>query len=241
MTRRDTVFGTDAVRVSMKIWHPDCWNIQVTEQGDAGILGHGLYGAADGRGYTRLTVYGDDSATVEDAIERARTATDTYAVYEAKHDHGRRHTTPGNATRELLVERTLSNQVSSAFLSRGFVYADPIDIRDGIERWSVLTGHDRATIDRVLDEIRAERDAVIEVTSIREATEGATSGTLPLRRLSERQREAFQLARRRGYYDWPKAATPEELAAQLDITTSTVHEHLHKAEAKLLHDPLHEE
>lgn len=241
MTRRDADLGTDAVRVTMKLWHPNCWNIRVTEQGDAGILGHGLYGAADGRGYTRLTVYGDTTATVEDAIDRARAADDTYAVYEADHDHGRsRATTPGNAARDLLVERSLSNQVSSAFLARGFVYADPIDIRGGVERWSVLTGHDRATITRALDEIRDEHDAVIEVTSIREATEAGTSGTLPLRCLSERQREVFQLARRRGYYAHPSETAPEDLAAELDITTSTLHEHLHKAEQKLLHDPIHE-
>jgi len=141
---------------------------------------------------------------------------------------------------ELWLANILSDSISSAFLSRGFVYGDPIDVRDGVERWSVFTGHDRAATRRALDEIRAEKDAVIEVTSIREATEAGIRGTLPLGRLSERQREVFHLARRRGYYAWPEETTPEELAAELDITTSTFHEHLHKAEAKLLHDPLQE-
>ena len=53
-------------------------------------------------------------------------------------------------------------------------------------------------------------------------------------RLSPRQREVFQLARQRGYYTRPKRATARDLAAELDVTTSTVHEHLHKAEQKLL-------
>jgi len=90
---------------------------------------------------------------------------------------------------ELWLANILSDSISSAFLSRGFVYGDPIDVRDGVERWSVFTGHDRAATRRALDEIRAEKDAVIEVTSIREATEAGIRGTLPLGRLSERQRE----------------------------------------------------
>ena len=62
----------------------------------------------------------------------------------------------------------------------------------------------------------------------------ALSGELPLSRLSPRQREVFQLARQSGYYAHPKAATASDLADELGVTTSTVHEHLHKAEQKLL-------
>jgi DNA-directed RNA polymerase specialized sigma24 family protein len=51
---------------------------------------------------------------------------------------------------------------------------------------------------------------------------------------STRQREVLELARRRGYYAHPREVMANELAAELGVTTSTVHEHLHKAEAKLL-------
>lgn len=44
----------------------------------------------------------------------------------------------------------------------------------------------------------------------------------------------FELARQRGYYHSPKWATASELANELRITTSTFHEHLHKAEEKIL-------
>jgi predicted DNA binding protein len=55
-----------------------------------------------------------------------------------------------------------------------------------------------------------------------------------LSRLSPRQREVFQLARTSGYYRQPKRATATDLASMLGITTSTFHEHLHRAEEKLL-------
>ncbi|SEP10384.1 HTH DNA binding domain-containing protein [Halogranum amylolyticum] len=89
-------------------------------------------------------------------------------------------------------------------------------------------------IQSLLDEIRDEREAEIFVESIARASRAETPDSLPLDLLSHRQREVFQLARKRGYYQHPKAITAGELAAELGITTSTFHEHLHKAEAKVL-------
>lgn len=52
--------------------------------------------------------------------------------------------------------------------------------------------------------------------------------------LTERQREVLEMAHRRGYYDWPRKATQEELADELGITTSTFTQHLRSAEQKLI-------
>lgn len=52
--------------------------------------------------------------------------------------------------------------------------------------------------------------------------------------LTARQTEVVTLALAEGYYDWPRAADAETLAAVLDIAHSTFLEHLRKAEAQLL-------
>ncbi|WP_101297285.1 helix-turn-helix domain-containing protein [Halegenticoccus soli] len=52
--------------------------------------------------------------------------------------------------------------------------------------------------------------------------------------LTARQREVIEHAFSRGYFRWPREATSEELAADLDISRATFLEHLRKAEAKLL-------
>jgi predicted DNA binding protein len=52
--------------------------------------------------------------------------------------------------------------------------------------------------------------------------------------LSDRQTEVVTLALTEGYYDWPRAADAETLAAELDIAHSTFLEHLRKAEAQLI-------
>jgi predicted DNA binding protein len=44
----------------------------------------------------------------------------------------------------------------------------------------------------------------------------------------------FELARQEGYYDWPRGTSVEALADQLDLSKSTLLEHLRKAEAKIL-------
>lgn len=53
------------------------------------------------------------------------------------------------------------------------------------------------------------------------------------RRLTERQRETVALAERRGYYEWPRDVTHEELAAELETDAETVARHLQAAERAL--------
>ncbi|MBN2122413.1 helix-turn-helix domain-containing protein [Candidatus Micrarchaeota archaeon] len=52
--------------------------------------------------------------------------------------------------------------------------------------------------------------------------------------LSEKQREIFNLAVSKGYYEVPKKLTIRELAGITGIKASTLQEHLSKAESKLL-------
>lgn len=56
----------------------------------------------------------------------------------------------------------------------------------------------------------------------------------PAATLSDRQREAVLAALDLGYYDQPRRATHEDVAAELGCAPSTVSEHLQKAEAKLV-------
>ncbi|WP_336325638.1 helix-turn-helix domain-containing protein [Halovenus sp. HT40] len=52
--------------------------------------------------------------------------------------------------------------------------------------------------------------------------------------VTDRQREVVREALSRGYYDWPRKITNEELAEELEISRATLHEHLRKAERTLL-------
>jgi len=52
--------------------------------------------------------------------------------------------------------------------------------------------------------------------------------------LTEKQREVVRTAFESGYYDWPRGATGEEVAAELGITSATFSEQIQAAERNLL-------
>ncbi len=56
----------------------------------------------------------------------------------------------------------------------------------------------------------------------------------PLEDLTARQREVVETAWEMGYYEVPKAVAADEVAAELGLDSSTVNEHLQRAERNLL-------
>jgi PAS domain S-box-containing protein len=53
-------------------------------------------------------------------------------------------------------------------------------------------------------------------------------------RFTPRQRTAIETAFTAGYFDWPRKSTAEEIAASMGISSPTFHQHLRKAERKLV-------
>lgn len=224
----------DALRLSVEIWHPNCWTTHVTERIDVGILSYGVYTTASGRVTSLCTFYGDDQRTIDEAIDLVRSSPHVRSVAEMSlnYDTGAA-APPGNATRELLVEQAGGTQITESFTSRGFVF-EPVHGKNGLEHWTLVTNHDRERVQAIFDTVREEKNAEITVKTITEASSMAEESRLPLHTLSRRQREVFELARDRGYYDWPKGCSASDLAEELAVAPSTLHEHLHKVEAKLL-------
>jgi predicted DNA binding protein len=226
--------NSELLRVSLRVWHSGCWTIKTTETVDVGILGRVVAHDTGSRSTALVTIYADKRRELDDAIETVRASPH---VYSAEHVSGATPdpgTTPGNATADLLIDHEASSQISGAFLSRDFVQARPVDTRNGSEQWDLFTKRSRYDVQNALESIRRTHDADITIRGVSRAAD-ATDGTpLSLTALSVRQREVFELARARGYYEWPKEVSGTELAAELDIATATLHEHLHKAEAKLL-------
>lgn len=83
------------------------------------------------------------------------------------------------------------------------------------------------------DAVRAEMDAEVEVRRII-SSQGVGSTDDRGSDLSRQQSRVVEHAVERGYYEWPRQVTAADLADDLDISKSTVLEHLRKAESKVL-------
>lgn len=222
------------LRLTLDVWHPDCWTLEVTESAPAGLLGHGVYDT-DGVALGRFTAYADTAADVDALVEAIEASRLTERVTEFPHSWGALDAgpVPGNATRGLLVEYESAHSISPPLVSRGFIPDEPVRIRDGREVWTVVTKASREAAQDRLAAVRAEMGAEVELVQI---TTPETEPVTLLRTddLSERQREVFELARDRGYYEWPREVSAGDLACELDLSKATLLEHLRKAESKLL-------
>ncbi|WP_436925719.1 helix-turn-helix domain-containing protein [Halosimplex amylolyticum] len=58
--------------------------------------------------------------------------------------------------------------------------------------------------------------------------------TRPMEQLTDRQREILRVAFEEGYYEVPREASTEDVAAEVGVDPSTVAEHLQRAERNLL-------
>jgi hypothetical protein len=115
-----------------------------------------------------------------------------------------------------------------ASLSRaGLVVVKPVRYRDGAVQ-ARLVG-DPAALQTALEAMPAAMDLQVDAVGARLA-----SPWLPVGELTERQYETVATALSLGYYDTPRAATHDDVAAALDCAPSTVSEHLQKAEAALV-------
>ncbi|MFC7076374.1 bacterio-opsin activator domain-containing protein [Haloarcula halophila] len=73
-----------------------------------------------------------------------------------------------------------------------------------------------------------------ELLARRERQEQTVATEPVLSELTDRQREVLEVARRAGFYSWPRESTAEEVAASMDISGPTFLEHLRRAEAKIV-------
>jgi predicted DNA binding protein len=220
--------------LTLSIWHPDCWTLQVTEDTAGGMFGHGVYQVEESvKG--RFTVYANSESELAAIVEAIETSPLTESVWrlDSRYDFDNSIESPGNASRSLLVMYSEDRSINDALVSNGFIPDKAVWIHDGREYWNVVTEASREGIQERLDAIRADMNADIEVQHIT-SDNRETGGVLERGILSERQREVFELARERGYYEWPREVSATELAEELGITKATTLEHLRKAESKVI-------
>ncbi|MXR21366.1 helix-turn-helix domain-containing protein [Halobacterium bonnevillei] len=223
----------EGAHLTLSIWHPDCWTLQVTENAPGGLFGHGVYQVEDSvKG--RFTVYADSEDELDSLIAAIDESPLTESVWhlDYRYEFDYEMPTPGNVSQSILVMYNGRRSINDALVSNGFIPDKAVWIHDGREYWTVIIEQDRESIQDSLDVVREEMDADIEIQHIT-SDNRETGGVLRRGILSERQREVFELARERGYYNWPREVSATDLAEELGVSKATTLEHLRKAEVKL--------
>lgn len=129
--------------------------------------------------------------------------------------------------RECEQERT----IAEAFTRQTLVVTLPIRFRtNGSVEVTVLgSGSD---LKAALGDVRDIAD--VTVLKVRDGWSNWSGDSL-----TERQRAVLGTAYEEGYYEYPRTTTQNEVAAAMEITDSTVAEHLRNAEATLVEQALH--
>lgn len=139
--------------------------------------------------------------------------------------------TPIDADRFYAYLQPETNPVIRTLLSTltrdGLIISLPVVYRDGSVQAELVgpTNVLQAAIDDLPGGIRPNITQVGEYNTDRESFASS---------LSDRQREAVETGLSLGYYEIPRQATHEDIAAHMGCASNTASEHLQKAEAKLI-------
>ncbi|MCU4926867.1 helix-turn-helix domain-containing protein [Halobacteria archaeon AArc-dxtr1] len=116
----------------------------------------------------------------------------------------------------------------SPLSSGGLIAVPPIEYEpDGTVVFSIFGPDDE--IQDAIEGFSVPVDVTIEEVGSLTSTAATIEATL-----TDRQREVTKTAVQLGYYDIPRSANQEDIAAELDCAPSTIAEHLRKVEARIL-------
>ena len=230
-------------RLTLDLWHPNCWAIEATGQVEGGVLAHAIYSSPrshDDPGATvqgLFTAYGETERQVERLLDTIQASEHAGDLWHLQGRFGRERSAPGNVVDEFFLEYDPNDMVCPTLLRQGFVHSAPVRIEGGRELWEVCFADERSEIEGALDRVREQAGADVQIESITTNGTGTSSERHQrLDTLTPQQRQVFEHARRSGYYEWPRETSTRALAAEFDVSKTTLLEHLRKAEAKLL-DP----
>ncbi len=230
-------------RLTLDLWHPNCWAIEATERTSGGVLAHAVYNSPKTDGDTPnsvnglFTAFADTNEEVEALLDAIRESDRAGDLLELRERFGRARDAPGNVVREFFLEYDPADMLCPTLLEHGFVHSAPVRIENGREEWQVCFVGERTEIRDSLDAVQADADAEVTVESMSSSDyAGRTARDQRLDTLTTTQREVYEHAREAGYYEWPRGTSTRELAEDLAVSKTTLLEHLRKAESKLL-DP----
>ncbi|WP_265110401.1 helix-turn-helix domain-containing protein [Halosolutus halophilus] len=181
---------------------------------------------------TRLIARGDSTGSLDDGLRALRDHTNMTECYIlTKRDNVAQIGT--------IIEQT--NAMETIQENGGYI-TGPFQIENGRERWHVGFDDDRDE-DHALAELERHNDYSVEgrdqfgpatLFDLLENSDSAMSLLEGCRSLTQTERETFEVASNRGYYETPRDTTLDELADHFDVSKTAVSMNLRRGERKIL-------
>jgi len=134
--------------------------------------------------------------------------------------------------KDFILGQILESKELEAMYSHKFIHLKPIVIdEEGTNHWT-LGSWDKQELIRFVEIVEKKYDG--ELKSIKQEKIGDFSFLSLHPHLTDKQKQAMDMAVKNGYYEYPRRTSVEKLARSANLSFSTFHAHLKKAEQKLL-------
>ncbi|MFB9808265.1 bacterio-opsin activator domain-containing protein [Haladaptatus pallidirubidus] len=221
IARKRLLLADTGVVLSLRSTDSDVFLVSASEELGCQFALEGVVPTAN---HSLLYFVTASGATVGDVLDRVTAADavqDARLIRDYEDDALFEFVVSGDSLATTLVERggtVRELSVESGVLDVSGVFSEHVDIR------------------RVVETVEKSFPAT-DLRSKRKVSEPARSTVDVQRtvhdRLTERQQTVLRAAYLAGYFEWPRGSTAEELAASMDVSSPTLHNHLRKAQQKV--------
>ena len=126
----------------------------------------------------------------------------------------------------------IESKFAETFYNYNVIHKEPIKmLEDGSEIWTIAS-FDRKNLTDFIDQVEKKYNA--EILKIIKLKSSNFSLLTVYPELTKPQKKAIEIAIKHGYYDSPRKIDVRELAKIMNLSYSTYHVHLRKAEKKLI-------
>ncbi|TAL58378.1 MAG: hypothetical protein EPN86_00240 [Nanoarchaeota archaeon] len=132
------------------------------------------------------------------------------------------------------IERRKRGDIPSSHYNPKMFFVKPVYVdRKGYEYWE-LASWKKETLMKFLKELQKEKNIEMQIEKFHNVKLDSIYIPKILPKLSEKQKEAFQLAIENGYYRFPRKSSLLSLSKIMGVSIATYQEHLRKAEGKIM-------
>lgn len=132
------------------------------------------------------------------------------------------------------VERRKRAEIPSSHYNPKMFFVKPVFVdREGFEYWEMASWA-KEILMKFVNDLKKEKGIKVVVERFQNVKLDSIYFPKIMPRLSNKQKEAYQLAVENGYYVFPRKVDLKDLAILMNISVSTFQEHLRRAEEKIM-------